>query len=372
MGDLDSLVQWHYLDPPDEFERRRNHTIFSSQFNPQYFTNNRNAYVDHPEFVWSIYVDQMNDSTITVAGGATNPDGSSMLEIDFGSVIVGSSVSVSQSVVLNKAGDDGTYYSVEGVGMGMSDAEGVKGAFRMDATDSRSIGVSLAYDQSAAGVYDGLVIVDNLDITTQGGAGNGANDGDDFINMSLTVKEHSNSSFEGVADVDLLSVDLGEIVVGEPISPLELSIHNLASQAGAPLTAGLELVSIGTFPAVSFLTYSGSNFTNLPAGQSNDFSIVGTPQDLGSGFVEFQFNLSDEAIPGATGQFLRLIIQYDVVDSPVLLGDVNLDGVVDFLDISPFIALLSNGGFQEEADLDLNGSVDFLDISPFIAALSGA
>ena len=62
----------------------------------------------------------------------------------------------------------------------------------------------------------------------------------------------------------------------------------------------------------------------------------------------------------------------DGVDPPILLGDVNTDGVVDFLDISPFIVVLSGGGFQEEADIDQNGVVDFLDISPFIQILSGA
>ena len=56
--------------------------------------------------------------------------------------------------------------------------------------------------------------------------------------------------------------------------------------------------------------------------------------------------------------------------SAVLLGDVNLDTEVNFLDISPFIAVLSTGGFQNEADLDQNGLVDFLDIAPFITALS--
>ena len=59
-----------------------------------------------------------------------------------------------------------------------------------------------------------------------------------------------------------------------------------------------------------------------------------------------------------------------VVEGPVLLGDVNLDGAVNFLDISPFIALLSNGDFQAEADINEDTDVNFLDISPFIAILS--
>lgn len=54
----------------------------------------------------------------------------------------------------------------------------------------------------------------------------------------------------------------------------------------------------------------------------------------------------------------------------LLLGDVNLDGVVDFLDISPFISLLSTGEFQAEADINQDETVNFLDISPFIQLLS--
>ncbi|MDB2686801.1 FG-GAP repeat protein [Mariniblastus sp.] len=56
--------------------------------------------------------------------------------------------------------------------------------------------------------------------------------------------------------------------------------------------------------------------------------------------------------------------------SPVLLGDLNLDGTVDFSDISPFIIVLAAGGFQAEADIDQSGEVDFSDISPFIEILS--
>ena len=56
----------------------------------------------------------------------------------------------------------------------------------------------------------------------------------------------------------------------------------------------------------------------------------------------------------------------------VLLGDVNLDGAVSFLDIAPFISVLSSGEFQAEADCDESEVVNFLDISPFIAILTGS
>ena len=55
---------------------------------------------------------------------------------------------------------------------------------------------------------------------------------------------------------------------------------------------------------------------------------------------------------------------------PALLGDCNFDGEVNFLDISPFIAVLSMNDFLEEADIDENGFVNFLDISLFINLLS--
>ena len=59
----------------------------------------------------------------------------------------------------------------------------------------------------------------------------------------------------------------------------------------------------------------------------------------------------------------------------VLLGDTNLDGIVNFLDISPFISILAGGaGFDPQAianaDINQSGGVSFLDISPFIMILA--
>ena len=67
---------------------------------------------------------------------------------------------------------------------------------------------------------------------------------------------------------------------------------------------------------------------------------------------------------------LTLTASSDVPDT--LLGDANCDGVINFLDIAPFIELLSSGNFKPEADVNLDGEVTFLDISPFISILSGS
>lgn len=55
---------------------------------------------------------------------------------------------------------------------------------------------------------------------------------------------------------------------------------------------------------------------------------------------------------------------------PALLGDCNLDGVVNFQDIQPFIDILSSQSFLAQADCNQDGMVNFLDIQPFIDILS--
>ncbi len=61
-----------------------------------------------------------------------------------------------------------------------------------------------------------------------------------------------------------------------------------------------------------------------------------------------------------------------LAQAPVLLGDVNQDGAVNFSDIPTFISVLSAATYQAEADCDGSGAVDFSDIPEFIAILSGS
>lgn len=51
LGKLCTLYQWHFDDPVSSFERKRNNTIYEWQ-------GNRNPFIDHPEYVKSIWGDQ--------------------------------------------------------------------------------------------------------------------------------------------------------------------------------------------------------------------------------------------------------------------------------------------------------------------------
>ena len=68
-----------------------------------------------------------------------------------------------------------------------------------------------------------------------------------------------------------------------------------------------------------------------------------------------------------------LTVEVATDDPPIdLICDVNLDGVVNFLDIAPFISVLTIGDFQAEADCNQDGVVNFLDIAPFITILTNS
>ena len=40
------------------------------------------------------------------------------------------------------------------------------------------------------------------------------------------------------------------------------------------------------------------------------------------------------------------------------------------LDVGPFVAILTTGGFQAEADVNKDGVVDLLDVGPFVQLLT--
>ena len=109
----------------------------------------------------------------------------------------------------------------------------------------------------------------------------------------------------------------------------------------------------------------GITFVSLDA--SDEISIGTDSAGNTGGFGALAYTVSGS--PGELGFSTSTTIT--TVATMAVCGDINLDGGVNFLDIAPFIEILTSNGFQAEADCDLNGVVNFLDIAPFIQALSG-
>jgi T5SS/PEP-CTERM-associated repeat protein len=160
---------------------------------------------------------------------------------------------------------------------------------------------------------------------------------------------------------------------------------NYIQQSGA--TLGVDIGGIGVGSESDFVTVAGNaildgqlqiNLVNdfVPlAGQS--FTVLGTGGDI-FGFFDNAGDTQRVDTVGGEGSFLvrygitspnpDQIILSDYKPNP-LIGDVNCDGVVDLLDVDPFINVLTFGPYQIKADINQDSEVNLLDVGPFVDLL---
>ncbi len=327
MGDKDRLIEWHYEAVPDDFELRRNDVIYDS------YQFNRNAFIDRPEFVWSVYVDQQNDSQIAIAGAAVGGDGSTGSTVDLGRVLVGAATPTAQTVSINKNGNDGTYFQISTTGAATSSLGGRYNAFRTGGTDSTTIDVGLNTSTAAAGLRSGAVTINNLDVTTAGGAGRGANDADDTISMSLDVVDHANASFASGSDLNTWTHDFGSIAVGTPMPTFDFDLFNLVDTTS--FTADLELDSFSGIGDTTVLTTDLAPLQGgsaLEAGLSSMFTATLDTSTLGAFSATYTLSFSDEDLPGASSLGDLTLTLMGTVETATLAGDFDEDGDVDGAD----------------------------------------
>jgi endonuclease I len=347
LGDLNRLIEWHYADAVDDFEASRNDAVES-------FQGNRNPFIDRPEYVWSVFVGQANDSRIELAGGSTNGNGGSTLNLDQ-RVIVGSGSPTNHSVTLNKSGLDGTYYSVTPTGAATSEIDGRLNAFQTNQTDNETFEVGLNASTASVGITSGSITIDNLDVTNDGGLGRGGNDADDMINLSLTVLDHAQPSLAATPGVLSLDLDLGDFFAGSRFTPsANIDLFNLASEVGNELTARLDLDSVTEFDSDNKFTFSNDLFTNLEPGASALLSFEGLSDSLGVFSANYDLLVSDEDIAGEAQTTLELSLSFDVVAE---LGDFSISGSVGDEDINFFTGQLGQAVDldSELRELDLDG-----------------
>lgn len=335
MGKLSYLLAWHFENPVDERERRRNQTVYSQALNPTYYQNNRNAFVDHPEWVWAIWGTQANNSTLYV-GGAPAGDGSSSLNVAFGPVITGAPAFGTQNVTLSKSGSTPTTYDITVAGAATSSISGPRQAFAYNPL-SRSLTVGVT--TSGVGSYSGTVTIDNTDLTS-GGAGQGLADGNDTVNVSATILNHASPSLAEGSAVLNQTIDFGSVGRNSGVYTLPAAIYNRVATAG--LTAGLDVDSVsavGTpMSSTSVLTTTLVSMNNIPElGSMIGQVALDSTQPAGSYQVVYTIATSDQNLPGAIARpsLLLTVLGTIVASCP---GDFNNDQLVDDLDFVIFAA----------------------------------
>jgi hypothetical protein len=172
----------------------------------------------------------------------------------------------------------------------------------------------------------GAVTVDNLDITTGGGAGKGANDADDTFNVSLNVLDHMTPSFASPSLQTSNTLDFGNIAIGSSTPTLNFDVFDLNSTVGSTANMDFDSFTPSGYSS-AFTTDLGASAGSLQiaAGASQTFAASLNLTSVGTFTAMYTLNFSDENITGAQNKSVTLTLTGTVR----LAGDFNDDGSVD-------------------------------------------
>ena len=197
--------------------------------------------------------------------------------------------------------------------------------------------------------------------------------GDDVANIRMTNGLTLTLEDNATLNCQLLTANDGEEINVVLSDNAELTVERIARTA-FDVSGNANLMFVPNSSSPEFTTdrinfsaaWTGDVTTGLP--NFNRTSLVG---DDGSAL----FNTATiDGVAATSIDFSSVFFGADIFHSIPLRGDVNRDGVIDFLDITTFVMLLnfSPNGFRAEADIHVDGVVNFLDIMPFVDVLTGA
>ena len=225
-----------------------------------------------------------------------------------------------------------------------------------------------------------------ITIATEDPGGERVNPGDA---VSVKFLDASQNSATGVGYINFYDATTGEITASTAQLSIVSQNGNTSVLTGDSVVNGVDtvLLSVGS-DGTTESNSPDEDPIQLPEGEIHNHLLFTLNQETPGAYgVLFQFESEPaDGGPVITSDPVWLIfnngLDEEVFEEQAvaafstpscLLGDVNRDGMVNFLDISPFITTLSSvGEARKEADINEDGIVNFLDISPFIMLLTEA
>ena len=162
---------------------------------------------------------------------------------------------------------------------------------------------------------------------------------------------------------------------GGPFGMASAPVDYVATANGLEVTvSGLELTLpattylIGITPILNFGT-NGQEFVQ-DAGANGQTTFL---DNEGGAFFNPVYGSAtiNPNIVDLPTSYTGMAIRINSTEEDVIKGDVNMDGIVNLLDVQPFIDALASGTYVAEADTNCDGVLNLLDVEPFIALLAG-
>ncbi|MEM9413356.1 MAG: dockerin type I domain-containing protein, partial [Planctomycetota bacterium] len=168
--------------------------------------------------------------------------------------------------------------------------------------------------------------------------------------LNFSVSQLSTAEFDwGVGGYDFLTNGFQSLI-----------LRDLTNDSSEDVTLIFELFQ--TFDGTGSNVGTGPVSVELASGETRDVVL-----SVASGETDFigvrLFNQSNDHFNGT--------IRTALIGPSVALGDVNCDGIVNLLDVAPFVDRVLSGMFDAKADINDDGQVNLLDVAPFVQLLTG-
>jgi subtilisin family serine protease len=194
----------------------------------------------------------------------------------------------------------------------------------------------------------------------------------------LILREARNNSDAALSTGESASFSITVDNANEPLR-ITLAFHDAPAAVNASYAPVNDLDLVVTAPTTE--TYYGNYFLSgqsIPAGSPDPKNNVEQVYLLSPPVGVWTVTVSATAVNvGAQGY--AVVVSGAVTDGALVRGDINCDGVIDFLDIDAFVLALSDpAGYAAaypdcnwlSADCNGDGVVDFDDVNAFVALLS--
>ena len=161
------------------------------------------------------------------------------------------------------------------------------------------------------------------------------------------------SSVGGTNDVNFITASIDG---GAPQTIMELIVEEDLTQTYIYEDGGSGDINDPISIQGTLLSNVYQNFSAPISGTGNTLTLT----------FSFQGNGGEETLA-----IDNIMVEGDTDGGGGMVGDVNCDGIVNLLDVAPFVEAVSNSVYDVKADANFDGADNLLDVAPFVALISG-